>query len=109
MRSGRGIVHGWEQFCSRWNQVCQGLSCHLGQDGVDTDPQSRTSAQSAELLASTQALCWGKFKAITVCMDSQYACATAYVRGLRKQNSRLGHLDGDPRTNGACQNLGYPD
>lgn len=108
MGRGRGIVHGRGTAqdgirCARASVVT------LGKVVWTQTLNQGTSAQSAELLALTQALHWGKYKAITVYIDSQYACATAYVRGLRKQDSRLSHLDGDPRTNGACQNLGYPD
>lgn len=36
-RSRKGLIHWWEQFYWRWNQVNPGHTFHLGQDGRGPD------------------------------------------------------------------------
>lgn len=96
MSSGRGAVHWWESGMPAFvilDKMAWTQSLNWG-----------TSAQRAEL-SLTQALHWGKCKAITVYVDSQYAHATAHVHGPRKRGNRLGHLDGGPGTVGPLQIL----
>lgn len=48
-----------------------------------------TSTQKAELIALTQALWWGKGKAVTVYTDSRYAFAIVHVHGALYQERGL--------------------